>query len=437
VAYAALPESIADVTGGDEPWEAAARDESHRTLLRRVRALPRSLREVVVLHYLRGCPQLEVAAFLDLPATTVNNRLHRARRLLKGEPMSFETIESGTVLRAEGGVVDVRFAIDAVPEVFDALAPASSKASLRVAQVLDDGVVRCLHVGEDVPEVGQNVVNRTADGGTYAAAVTDDDALAATVESLGQSCSGVIETGIKPIDLFSPLPEHGNVALFGTAGTGKMVLTMELAQRLQGNGPRLFYLADRSEPALVRDLREEGEQFNRDVVWILSERVTDPEFARDTDLFDARVYCSPLLGIRGLWPAVDPFHSASRVEVGERHERLAGEARDLLGRAREIMQDPILLEYLACRAYEPARRRIHAEGERIAGLAADDRVLVERARRLESFLTTPFFVAEDFSGKAGQSVSLADTLSGVEAILAGECDAVPVRDLFLVGALPR
>jgi len=431
VEYAAL----SDVTGGEEPWEHAVRDERRTKLLRRVRALPRPLREVVVLHYLRGCPQREVAAFLDLPETTVNNRLHRARRLLKGEPMNFETIESGTVLRAEGGIVDVRFASDAAPEVFDALAAASAKPSLRVAQILDDGVVRCLHVAGELPEPGQSVVNRTADGGTYAAAVPDDAALAATVASLGQECSGLRETGIKPIDLFCPLPETGNVALFGTAGVGKMVAMLELAHRLKNDGPALFYFADRSEPALVRDLREEGQEFTRDI-WILSDRATDPEFARDTELFHTRIYCSPLLGIRNLWPATDPFHSASVAEVGERHGRVAREARDLLGRARAITQDPILLEYLACRAYGAARRRVATEADRIAQLAEADRHVVERAQRLNAFLTTPFYVAEDFTGVSGVTVSLAETLDGVEAILAGDCDGVPAAELRMIGALP-
>ena len=432
VEYAAF----SDVTGGEEPWERVARDESHTTMLRRVRSLPRPLREVVVLHYLRGCPQREVAAFLDIPDTTVNNRLHRARRLLKGEPMKFETIESGTVVRAERGVVDVRFAPDAVPDVFDALAPAKSAANLRVAQILDDGVVRCLHVGGDLPSPGQNVVNRTADGGTYLAAIADDAALATTVAALGEERSGVIETGIKPIDLFCPLPARGNVGLFGTTGTGKMVLTMELAHRLKDTGPTLFYMAHRSEPALVRDLREEGEDFDRDAVWVLSERVSDREFARDTELFDTRIYCSPLMGVRNLWPATDAFHSVSKVDVGERHARVAREARDLIGRAHAIQMDPTLLELLACNAVAAARRRLATEPERIAALDDEQRSIVERSTRLSNFLTTPFFVVGEDHGIKGVSVPLEATLDGVESILAGDCDDVPARDLYMIGALP-
>jgi len=100
------------------------------------------------------------------------------------------------------------------------------------------------------------------------------------------------------------------------------------------------------------------------------------------------------------------------------------------------MQDSTLLEYLACRAYGAARRRVKQRPERIATLGSEERRTVERADRLETFLTTPFYVAEDFTGVKGVTVSLEDTLSGVETILKGECDAMPVDDLRFIGALP-
>lgn len=421
----------------EEPWQQAVRAETRADLLARVRALPRPLREVVVLHYLRGCPHQEVAAFLDLPVSTVNNRLHLARRFLKGEAMRREVPEAGSVLAVNGPVVDVRFDPEAVPDVFDALSAADAATSLRVAQRLGNGVVRCLAIGEQPPDLGQEVLNRTAAGGTYAAAVASEDDLARAVRALGQQRAGLRETGIKSIDLLCPLPARGNVALFGTAGTGKMVLTQELAHRLAGgDGPRLFYLADRSEPALVRDLQTGDEEFDREAVWLMSDRATDPEFAEGTPLFDARVYCTPLLAVRGLWPATDPLRSRSAVTVEPRHARLADAARQLLARARQLLLDPVLLELLACRAHAAARERVGTLADRIAALAPEDRGRVERARRLEEFLTTPFFVAESFSGVKGEHVRLADTLDGVEAILDGDWDDRPAGELHLIGALP-
>ncbi len=421
---------LPELSTRDEPWQRVAESEERGGIVARVKALPRRLREVVVLHYLRGCPQREVAAFLELPVTTVNNRLHLARRLLKGgTTMMIDTPQAGTVVRSEPPVVDVRFDADAEPDVFDALALAGAEPVLRVAQPLGGGLVRCVLLSDDAPAVGQTVMNRTADGGTYFAAIASDEDLTRTVAALGAPRSGMRETGIKPLDLFTPLPEFGTVGLFGTAGTGKMVLTMELAQRLGGAGPRLFYLGHRSEPALIRDFAEE-EAFDQSVVWLLTDRESDPEFAASGGLFDVSLYCTPLMGVRGLWPAIDPVHSRSAVEVGERHGRLAAAARELIIGARETWLDAALLELLACRAYGAARRRLAASPEPATSEGL-------RARLLEAFLTNPFDVAKDYNGIPGEVVPLAATLDGVEAILSGDCDARSPKELSFIGALPR
>ncbi len=421
---------LPDLASEEEPWQAAARTEERRDLLARVRALPKPLREVVVLHYLRGCPHKEVAEFLDLPATTVNNRLHLARRLLKGETMQFDTPEVGTVVAVDPPLVDVRFEPDAQPDVFDALAGSESAPNLRVAQIRDDGVVRCLALDDSIPAVGRSVINRTPLGGTYLAPVASDARLADAVAAFPASCEGMQETGIKPIDLFCPLPESGSVALFGTARTGKMVLTQELVRRLSGRRPRLFYLADRSEPAVIRDIRLDEEEFDRDVVWLLTDRATDPEFAEGNQLFDASIYCSPLLGMRHLWPAVDPFRSRSAVAVDARHARLAAAGRELLRKAWAETYDPVWFELLACRAYAAA-------GRRLAAARDPDSATVARARLLEAFLTTPFEVAREMTGAPGQHVPMADTLDGVEAILNGELDGRDPKTLSYIGALDR
>jgi len=419
---------LPELAGGVEPWEVAARSEERIDVLTRVRALPRRLREVVVLHYLRGCPHKEVAEFLDLSATTVNNRLSLARRLLKGGTMQFDTPEAGTVIAVKPPLVDVRFDPEAVPDIFDALSVAEAEPNLRVTQVHGDGVVRCLLLDDLAPEPGRNVLNRTALGGTYLAPVASDEQLAAAVAAFHTPRRGMAETGIKPVDLFCPLPESGSVAIFGTTRTGKMVLTQEIARRLPRRHPQLFYLGDRSEPAVIRDIRMEDEEFDSDVVWLLSERATDPEFAGTTELFDTTIYCSPLLGYRFLWPAVDPLRSRSAVEVGERHARIAREARALLRELRAATFDPVWFEYLACRAYGAACRRLEA-------LRDPDSAPVARGRLLEAFLTTPFDVGREMTGKPGQVVPLAATLDGVEAILNGDLDGRDPEEIRYIGAL--
>ncbi|MHC4955237.1 MAG: sigma-70 family RNA polymerase sigma factor [Planctomycetota bacterium] len=422
--------SLPETAGGEEPWQEAARKEERGDVLSRVRALPQPLREVVVLHYLRCCPQKEVARFLDVPATTVNNRLHLARRLLRGGTMQFDTPEVGTVIAVDAPLVDVRFEPDAVPDIFDALSAAESAPNLRVAQIDEGGVVRCLAIDDAIPDVGRNVVNRTALGGTYLAPVASDARLKEVVDALRTPCEGMRETGIKPVDLFCPVPASGSVGLFGTARTGKMVLTQEIARRLSAPRPRLFYLGDRSEPAVIRDIRMEDEEFDSDVVWLLSERATDPEFAETNEIFDTSIYCSPLLGMRFLWPAVDPLRSRSNVVVDERHARVAQAARKLLAQAREESFDPVWFEYLACRAYAAAKRRLDAAPD-------PDSVVVARARRLEAFLTTPFDVGREMTGVGGEVVPLAATLDGVEAILNGDLDNRAPKELSYIGSLNR
>jgi len=301
--------------------------------------------------------------------------------------------------------------------------------NLRVVQTLGDGVVRCVLLGGSAPSIGQHVVNRTADDGTYMSVIARRENLAEIVHAMGEPREGMIETGIKPVDLFCPLPNRGSVALLGTSGTGKMVLTVELVQRLGDSGPRLFCLSDRREPALIRDLREETKEFDRRVVWIVSTEASDPEYASSGETFDTVLYTSPLLGIRGLWPALDPLRSRSAVDVGERHARVAAEARDLLREARTQTFDPVLLELLAVNALGAARRHV-------ASIVDPEEPVVRRARRLEAFLTHPFDIGKEITGKDGETVPLAATLTGVEAILRGDCDQLPVAELMYIGALP-
>lgn len=135
---------------------------------------------------------------------------------------------------------------------------------------------------------------------------------------------------------------------------------------------------------------------------------------------DARVILSRSMAAAGLYPAVDPLRSQSRLldphVVGGRHYRVADRVRSTLARYREL-EDVIAMLGLD-------------------ELSQADRVLVRRARRLERFLTQPFTVSEAFTGRAGVRVPLEDTLLGCERILAGEADEWDESHLYMVGALP-
>ena len=121
----------------------------------------------------------------------------------------------------------------------------------------------------------------------------------------------------------------------------------------------------------------------------------------------------------GLYPAVDPLLSGSQILepwiVGERHCEVARKVKAYLEGYRDL-QDLIAILGLE-------------------ELSEEDRVVVTRARRLEKFLTQPFFVAETFTGIHGRYVSLEETLNGFEDIADGKYDDVPEQAFYMVGTV--
>ncbi len=154
-------------------------------------------------------------------------------------------------------------------------------------------------------------------------------------------------------------------------------------------------------------------------VYVPADDLNDPGAAAVLEHLDARVILSRAMAASGLYPAVDPLRSESRLldpqVVGERHYRLAERVRSTLARYRELEDVIAMLG--------------------IDELSQDDRLLVRRARRLQRFLTQPFKVSEAFTGRAGVRVPLAQTLDGCERILAGELDATDEQRLYMVGGL--
>jgi F-type H+-transporting ATPase subunit beta len=154
-------------------------------------------------------------------------------------------------------------------------------------------------------------------------------------------------------------------------------------------------------------------------VYVPADDFTDPAVAELFSHLDSSVVLSRPMAAEGMYPAIDPLASGSvlldPLVVGPEHARLAGEVRGAIAHYRDL-QDVIALLG-------------------IEELSAADRQLVRRARRLQRFLTQPFKVTEAFTGHAGAVVSLADTLAGCRAILAGECDEWAEQSLYMVGTL--
>jgi F-type H+-transporting ATPase subunit beta len=154
-------------------------------------------------------------------------------------------------------------------------------------------------------------------------------------------------------------------------------------------------------------------------IYVPADDLTDPAPATTFTHLDARLVLSRSIAALGIYPAVDPLESSSRVldplVVGSRHYQVALGIKELLQRYKEL-QDIIAILGMD-------------------ELSFEDRQTVNRARRARNFLSQPFFVAEQFSGLEGRYVSVEETVAGCEAIISGEYDNLPEQAFMSVGTI--
>ena len=456
--------------------------------------------------------------------------------------MGTEEDIAGRIAAVRGAVVDVDFPDGRLPAINDALRitlPEGRQVLLEVQAQIDHGTVRTIALQStaglrrgwpvaplggplDVP-VGEAVLGRLLDvtgtPGDRRDPLPADVARAPIhrapppLRARGAQ-SGIFRTGIKVIDLLTPLAQGGKAAMFGGAGVGKTVLVMELIHAMVAgyDGISIFSgVGERSREGheMLLDMTEAGvldrtvlvygqmneppgarwrvpltaltiaEHFRdaekRNVLLLmdnifrfvqagaevsgllgrlpsrvgyqptlatevaqLQERIasvgsasvtaieavyvpaddfTDPAVMAIAGHVDSMVVLSRAMAADGMYPAVDPIASASvlldPLILGEEHVAVATEVRQAIEHYREL-QDVISLLGMA-------------------ELGAEDRRLVERARRLQRFLTQPFTVTEAFTGIPGRSVALPDTIAGCRAILDGEADDWDESALYMVG----
>jgi F-type H+/Na+-transporting ATPase subunit beta len=161
----------------------------------------------------------------------------------------------------------------------------------------------------------------------------------------------------------------------------------------------------------------EGSITSIQAVYVPADDLTDPAPATTFAHLDATTVLSRNLASKGIYPAVDPLDSTSTMLqpgiVGEIHYKCAQDVKETLQRYKEL-QDIIAILGLD-------------------ELSEEDRLVVARARKVERFLSQPFFVAEIFTGSPGKYVSLADTIVAFNDILAGKYDDLPEQAFYLVG----
>ncbi len=451
----------------------------------------------------------------------------------------------GTVIEVKGPVVDVRFAPEEIPEIFNAVTVpiesdgATQDLTLEVQQLLGDDMVRTvamastdgLRRGVDATDtgrpiavpVGKNVLGRVlnvlGEPVDEAGPVEDPDDYwpihrpSPAFEDLATQAEQFV-TGIKVIDLLCPVLRGGKVGLFGGAGVGKTVVIQELINNiaLQYEGTSVFAgVGERTREGndLYGEFEEAGilpnvglvfgqmneppgarfrvgltgvtlaeyfrEELGQDVLFFvdnifrfvqsgnevsalmgrmpsevgyqptlgtemgaLQERITSTKNGSITSFqavyvpaddftdpapftvfahLDSTIELSRSLAAQGIYPAVDPLSSSSTIldpsVVGDEHYAVAQEVKNVLQRYKELQDIIAILG--------------------IDELSEEDKVIVGRARRLQRFLSQPFFVAEQFTGMEGKFVELDETIRSFKEVVEGKHDELPEQAFYLVG----
>ena len=154
-------------------------------------------------------------------------------------------------------------------------------------------------------------------------------------------------------------------------------------------------------------------------VYVPADDLTDPSPATTFAHLDATIVLSRQIAELGIYPAVDPLDSTSRqldpLVVGEEHYNTAREVQNVLQRYKELKDIIAILG--------------------MDELSDEDKNIVARARKIQRFLSQPFFVAEVFTGSPGKYVSLKDTIAGFKAILNGDYDDLPEQAFYMVGGI--
>ena len=453
----------------------------------------------------------------------------------------------GTVIEVKGPVVDVRFAPDEIPEIFNAVTVPieadgeTTDLTLEVQQLLGDDMVRTVAMastdglkrGVDATDtggpisvpVGKNVLGRVLDvlGQPVDEQGPVEDAEdhwpihrpTPRFEDLATQAEQFV-TGIKVIDLLCPVRRGGKVGLFGGAGVGKTVVIQELINNiaLQYEGTSVFAgVGERTREGndLYGEFEEAGilpnvglvfgqmneppgarfrvaltgvtiaeyfrEELGQDVLFFvdnifrfvqsgnevsalmgrmpsevgyqptlgtemgaLQERITSTKNGSITSFqavyvpaddftdpapftvfahLDSTVELSRSLSAQGIYPAVDPLSSSSTLldpgVVGDEHYTVAQEVQNILQRYKELQDIIAILG--------------------IDELSEEDKVIVGRARRLQRFLSQPFFVAEQFTGLEGKFVELDETIRSFKEVVEGKHDELPEQAFYLVGGI--
>ena len=450
---------------------------------------------------------------------------------------------NGRVVQVLGGVVDVEFPPEHLPEIFEAIeVPRDDQDTPLVLEVqihLGNNWVRTvamdatdgLQRGKPVYRTGKPImvpVGESSLGRVFNVLGQPVDAKGPVTADLyypihrpapdfsDQSTRvEVFETGVKVIDLIAPFTKGGKTGIFGGAGVGKTVVIMELIRSIaiehQGNsvfagvgertreGTQLYremiesgvikdtvmvygqmnepsgvrlrvalaalsmaeYFRDQGrdvllfidnifrfsmsgsevsallgrmpsavgyQPTLATEMGELQERItstrtgsitSMQAVYVPADDYSDPAPVSTFTHLDATIALERAISAKGIYPAVDPLASTSRIldpnVVGEEHYTTAREVQQVLQRYKDLQDIIAILG--------------------VDELSEDDKLIVSRARKMERFFSQPFHVAQQFTGREGRYVPLKETVRGFREILDGKHDDIPEAAFMMVGTI--
>ena len=232
----------------------------------------------------------------------------------------------------------------------------------------------------------------------------------------------VAETGLTMAEYFRDV-EHQNVLLF-IDNIFRFTQAGSEVSALLGRMPS----AVGYQPTLANEMGELQERIastkngsitSVQAVYVPADDLTDPAPATTFAHLDATTVLSRKIVEQGIYPAVDPLESSSRILeediVGKEHYEVARKVQEILQKYKELQ------EIIAILGMEE--------------LSEEDKTLVYRARKIQKFLSQPFHVAENFTGVKGEYVPLSETIKGFKAIISGEMDEYPENAFFNVGSI--
>jgi len=164
---------------------------------------------------------------------------------------------------------------------------------------------------------------------------------------------------------------------------------------------------------------KKGSITSMQAIYVPADDFTDPAPVATFPHLDSTIWLSRQIAELGIYPAVDPLRSTSRIldpkVVGEEHYQVAREVQRILQRYKELQ------DFIAILGMEE--------------LSEEDKVLVGRARRIQKFLSQPFFVAEQFTGSKGKYVPLQETIKSFKEVVEGKYDRLPEQAFYMVGGI--